>query len=230
MARFWDVELTRIWRVFITPGLDCGSVINRDSDAAISIINQYAPTDLREFKLVAMRQQTLFEAGSLQRDAGRKSRYSLNQRPNKLIYQACHIINISLQGDFMPTKIKELLFGPTPKQTVDEYADLVDLGPYEEVIEDEPAETYIRVAELSNLDGIPDLKKELYDGNIVIVDISLIKRDRLVLERALHDLQEVVSDMSGDIAGLGEDLVITTPTGIKIDRSRLGGNSSAIVM
>jgi len=123
----------------------------------------------------------------------------------------------------MPTKIKELLFGPTPKQTVDEYADLV-------VIEDEPAETYIRVAELSNLDGIPDLKKELYDGNIVIVDISLIKRDRLVLERALHDLQEVISDVSGDIAGLGEDLVITTPTGIKIDRSRLGGNSSAIVM
>ncbi len=130
----------------------------------------------------------------------------------------------------MPTKIKELLFGPTPKQTVDEYADLVDLGPYEEVIEDEPAETYIRVAELSNLDGIPDLKKELYDGNIVIVDIAMIKRDRLVLERALHDLQEVVSDVSGDIAGLGEDLVITTPTGIKIDRSRLGGNGSAIVM
>ena len=129
-------------------------------------------------------------------------------------------------GDCMPMKIKELLFGPMPKPSVDEYAEL-DLSQYEEVMEEEPAETYIRVAELNNLDGIPDLKSEIYDGNIVIVDISLIKRDRTVLERALRDLRDVVSDVHGDIAGLGEDLVITTPTGIKIDRSRIGGRTVA---
>ena len=124
----------------------------------------------------------------------------------------------------MPMKIKELIFGPSMSKStsVDEYVEL-DLSQYEEVVEEEPAETYIRVAELSNLDGIPDLRKEIYDGNIVIVDISLIKRDQMILERALRDLRDVVGDVNGDIAGLGEDMVITTPTGIKIDRTRIGG-------
>lgn len=127
-------------------------------------------------------------------------------------------------GDFMPTKIKELLFGPMPKPTADEYAEL-DLSQYEEALDEEPAETYIRVAELNSLDGIPDLKKEIYNGNIVIVDITLIKRDQMVLERALRDLRDVADDIDGDVAGLGEDLVITTPTGIKIDRARMGGRT-----
>ena len=126
----------------------------------------------------------------------------------------------------MPMKIKDLIFGPPMSRStsVDEYAEL-DLSQYEEVVEEAPAETYIRVAELSNLDGIPDLRKEIYDGNIVIVDISLIKRDQMILERALRDLRDVVSDVQGDIAGLGEDMVVTTPTGIKIDRTRIGGRT-----
>ena len=128
----------------------------------------------------------------------------------------------------MGMKIKDLIFGPPMSRStsVDEYAEL-DLSDYEKVAEEDevPAETYIRVAELSNLDGIPDLIKEIYDGNIVIVDISLIKRDQRILERALHDLSDVVSDVQGDIAGLGEDMVITTPTGIKIDRARIGGRT-----
>ncbi|KAF5415440.1 MAG: hypothetical protein C5S48_05880 [Candidatus Methanogaster sp.] len=124
--------------------------------------------------------------------------------------------------------IEKILGPPMQKKSVDpdKYHN-IRLEDYEEVIEDAPAETYIRVAELSNLDGIPDLRKEIYDGNIVIVDISLIKRDKMILERALRDLRDVVSDVHGDIAGLGEDMVITTPTGIMIDRTRLGGQATA---
>ena len=124
--------------------------------------------------------------------------------------------------------IERILGPPMPKKSVDpdKYHN-ISLEDYDEVIEDAPAETYIRVAELSNLDGIPDLRKEIYDGNIVIVDISLIKRDKMILERALRDLRDVVSDVHGDIAGLGEDMVITTPTGIRIDRTRLGGQTTA---
>jgi SepF-like predicted cell division protein (DUF552 family) len=124
--------------------------------------------------------------------------------------------------------MEKILGSPMPKKSVDtdKYHN-ISLDDYEEVIEDAPAETYIRVAELSNLDGIPDLRKEIYAGNIVIVDISLIKRDKMILERALRDLRDVVSDVHGDIAGLGEDMVITTPTGIRIDRTRLGGQATA---
>ncbi|MBP1908799.1 cell division protein SepF [Methanolobus bombayensis] len=116
------------------------------------------------------------------------------------------------------------LFGGSSKSstTEDEYTEL-DLTKYEEVIDDEPAETYIRVAELTNLNELTSLKKEIYDGNIVMIDISNIKVDKLILDRALKDLKEVVLDVHGDIAGIKEDQVLVTPTGIKIDRSKITG-------
>ncbi|MDY0388110.1 MAG: cell division protein SepF [Methanolobus sp.] len=116
------------------------------------------------------------------------------------------------------------LFGSSNKSstTEDEYTEL-DLTKYEEVMDDEPAETYIRVAELTNLNELSSLKKEIYDGNIVMIDISNIKVDKLLLDRALKDLKEVVMDVHGDIAGIKDDQVLVTPMGIKIDRSKLTG-------
>ncbi|WP_292467736.1 cell division protein SepF [Methanolobus sp.] len=116
------------------------------------------------------------------------------------------------------------LFGGSSKSSTleDEYTEL-DLTKYEEVIDDEPAETYIRVAELTNLNELTSLKKEIYDGNIVMIDISNIKVDKLLLDRALKDLKDVVLDVHGDIAGIKDDQVLVTPTGIKIDRSKITG-------
>jgi hypothetical protein len=116
------------------------------------------------------------------------------------------------------------LFGSGTKTTssAEEYTEL-DLGKYEEVMDEEPAETYVRVAELTNLNELPSLKKEIYDGNILMIDISNIKADKLMLDRALKDLKEVIIDVHGDIAGIKEDQVLVTPTGIKIDRSKVIG-------
>lgn len=120
--------------------------------------------------------------------------------------------------------IMNKLFGGSSKSSTleDEYTEL-DLTRYEEVIDEEPAETYIRVAELTNLNELTSLKKEIYDGNIVMIDISNIKVDKLLLDRALKDLKDVVMDVHGDIAGIKDDQVLVTPTGIKIDRSKLTG-------
>ena len=70
---------------------------------------------------------------------------------------------------------------------------------------------------------MPSLKKEIYDGNILMIDISNIKGDKLLLDRALKDLKDVVTDVRGDIAGLKDDQVLVTPTGVKIDRSKIFG-------
>jgi SepF-like predicted cell division protein (DUF552 family) len=119
--------------------------------------------------------------------------------------------------------LKELFKGSAKsKSNVDEYVDL-DLSDYEEVIENEPAEMYIRIAELNNLNELPDLKKEIYDGNMLLVDISLIKRDKFNLDRAIKELKQVVEDVHGDIAGIGEEQVIVAPMGVKIDRSKIFG-------
>jgi hypothetical protein len=121
-------------------------------------------------------------------------------------------------------KIMNKLFGGTSKTTTveDEYTEL-DLTKYEEVLDEEPAETYIRVAELTNLNELTALKREIYSGNIVMIDISNIKADKLMLDRALKDLKDVVLDVHGDIAGIKDDQVLVTPTGIKIDRSKILG-------
>ncbi|MDO9516569.1 MAG: cell division protein SepF [Methanosarcinaceae archaeon] len=121
-------------------------------------------------------------------------------------------------------KIMNKIFGSGTRSTnsIDEYTDL-DLGKYEEVMDDEPAETYIRVAELTNLNELPGLKKEIYDGNILMIDISNIKADKLLLDRALKDLKDVVIDVRGDIAGIKDDQVLVTPSGIRIDRSKIIG-------
>src|SRR5665647_3780794 len=66
------------------------------------------------------------------------------------------------------------IFGSRPHAEADEYLEL-DLGEYEEVVEEEPAGTYVKVAELINVSNLTSLKDEVYKGNIVIIDIAHIK-------------------------------------------------------
>ncbi|MCD1293419.1 hypothetical protein CUJ83_00200 [Methanocella sp. CWC-04] len=111
------------------------------------------------------------------------------------------------------------IFGNKPAAEAEEYTE-IDLSEYEQAIGEGPAETYVRVAELTSLAQIPELKREIYNGNIVIVDITPIKGDSLTRDRALKDLKQVAIDVNGDIAGLGENQIIVTPMSIKIDRTK----------
>ena len=105
----------------------------------------------------------------------------------------------------------------------EDYWDL-DLEAYEEELrEEEGVRMYVKTAELTGLYDLPDLKKEVYSGNILLLDISLAKQDKVLVEKTIKDLKMVASDVSGDIAGVADDMVIVTPTGIKIERQKLSG-------
>ena len=105
----------------------------------------------------------------------------------------------------------------------DDYQDL-DLGDYEEELRaEEGVRMYIKTAELTGLYDVPDLKKEIYAGNILILDISLAKQDKVLVEKAIKDLKMAAFDVGGDIAGISDDLVIIAPVGIKIERKKLSG-------
>ena len=116
------------------------------------------------------------------------------------------------------------IFGSRPHAEPDEYLEL-DLGEYEEVLEEEPAGTYVKVAELVNVSNLTQLKDEVYKGNIVIIDIAHVKQDRVTLDRIVKELRQVATDIHGDIAGLGDGQIIVTPMSIKIDRKKLGAGS-----
>lgn len=105
----------------------------------------------------------------------------------------------------------------------DDYLDL-DLEEYEEDFRaEEGVKMYIKTAELTGLYDIPDLKKEIYSGNILILDISLARQDKVLVEKAIKDLKMAAMDVGGDIAGIADDQVIVAPTGIKIERKKMSG-------
>lgn len=123
----------------------------------------------------------------------------------------------------MAKLIDKILGGNVKSTTSAEDYTEIDLSKYEEVLEDEPAETYVKIAEISSINQIATLKQEIYNGNILIVDISNIRGDDLLRDRVLKELKDVVVDVHGDIAGVKGNTVIVTPTGIRIDRSKIIG-------
>ncbi|MEM3146556.1 MAG: cell division protein SepF [Archaeoglobaceae archaeon] len=44
------------------------------------------------------------------------------------------------------------------------------------------------------------------------------------MDRILKDLKQLVDEINGDIVGLGEDYVVITPTGVKVDRNKIRGS------
>lgn len=120
------------------------------------------------------------------------------------------------------------LFGSEGTRSTDDYSNYIDLDKYEREIgkelADEPADTYIRIAVFTNFEQIAGLKKEIYDGNILIVDISNIKSDERLRNHLFNELKDVVLDVHGDIVGMRDSNILVTPTGIKVDRRKIGGN------
>ncbi len=112
------------------------------------------------------------------------------------------------------------ILGKTGK-SIKEYEEL-DLSQYEIDIPEE-TERFIKVAEVTSVTDAAEIRRQIYDGNIVIADIALLKHDKLMLDRLLKDLKQLANDINGDIVGLGENYVIITPTGIKIDRNKIRG-------
>ncbi len=115
---------------------------------------------------------------------------------------------------------ERLIGGGKAKTDADEYQEL-DLSEYEDGFKGEAANAYIKIAELTGLEMMPELKKQVYDGNILMIDVSPAKKDKLIFDRAIKDLKQVVNDVHGDIAMIKEDQVIVTPRGIRIDRQKL---------
>ena len=82
----------------------------------------------------------------------------------------------------------------------------------------------LKMADLGKIDVMPEIKQEIYAGNIVLIDIGRIKRDKTAMDKAIAELKKTVEEVSGDIAGIGDDLVAVVPDGIKIDRENIVGD------
>lgn len=107
-----------------------------------------------------------------------------------------------------------MIFGRGKKE---EYIDLEEYGG----VERQEAKMWVKVAELQKYDDLKDFTSYIYEGNLLILDVSPISLDDIELERITNELKKIVKDIDGDIAGLDRHRFIVAPSGVKIDRRKI---------
>ena len=113
---------------------------------------------------------------------------------------------------------------PKPAATTTDYIDLEEYTKNTELF-DGTASMLVRVAEITKYEDLRSFANFVYQGNLLLLDFSSIANDEIILRRVTGDLKKLVTDINGDIAGLGKNMMIVAPTGVKIDRHKVRGAS-----
>ena len=101
----------------------------------------------------------------------------------------------------------------------------VDLERYVESSGDQtvPAKMHVRVGEIQRYEDLKEFTDYVYGGNVLILDFSPIAEEEVILKRITNDLKKLAGEINGDIAGIGNNMMIIAPSGVKIDRRKLRG-------
>ncbi len=102
-----------------------------------------------------------------------------------------------------------------------EYIDLAEMEFADEAAALSGARSVVKVAEISRYEDLSELTSELYNGNILILDFTMMANDDLELKRVISELKSVARDTGGDVAGVAKNILMATPGGIKISRKKI---------
>jgi SepF-like predicted cell division protein (DUF552 family) len=100
--------------------------------------------------------------------------------------------------------------------------DYVELNADDLQVEDVEIETQVRIANIGDKSDVIDIKDAVYDGDIVIADITRHTTQDRTMEHITDELKQVAREVSGDIVQKDDDQLIITPAGVSISRERLG--------
>jgi hypothetical protein len=79
---------------------------------------------------------------------------------------------------------------------------------------------YVKAVPLRELADVSKIQSEVKSGNILIVRIApLAKKSVEDTKKAINELCDCVKEIGGDIARLGEERIVITPSTIRIWRS-----------
>ncbi|MFA1609478.1 cell division protein SepF [Halobellus rubicundus] len=106
------------------------------------------------------------------------------------------------------------------QHTTDEYLDL-DVEGIEGSTGEAGAGMRVRIATISGKQDVIDIKDAVYDGDLVIADITRHTTSDSTMEHIMDDLRQVAEEVNGDIAQKGDDQVIIAPTGVGVARQKL---------
>jgi len=84
------------------------------------------------------------------------------------------------------------------------------------------AKRQVRIARISGKQDIIDIKDAVYDGDVVIADITRHSTQDRTMEHISDELKQVAQEVGGDIVQKDDDQLIITPSGVSVARERLG--------
>jgi len=104
----------------------------------------------------------------------------------------------------------------------------IDLEKYVESSDDQAvsAKMHVRVGEIQRYEDLKEFTDYVYGGNVLILDFSPIAEEEVILKRITNDLRKLTGEINGDIAGIGNNLMIVSPSDVKIERRKLRGKFS----
>lgn len=80
----------------------------------------------------------------------------------------------------------------------------------------------VHIAEIGEQRHVVEIKDAVYDGDVVIADITRHSTKDRTMEHITDELKQVATEVGGDIAQKGDDQLIITPHGVAINRDPLG--------
>jgi uncharacterized protein len=81
----------------------------------------------------------------------------------------------------------------------------------------------VKVAEIYRFEDLGGMTQPVYDGNVLLIDYSNMANDTNELKRVTNELKNVARDCNGDVAAIGNNLIVVTPNGMRIDRNKIRG-------
>jgi SepF-like predicted cell division protein (DUF552 family) len=84
------------------------------------------------------------------------------------------------------------------------------------------ADTLVHIADIGDKSDVVGIKDAVYDGDVVIADITRHSTSDRTMEHITDELKQVAREVGGDIVQKDDDQLIITPAGVQISRERLG--------
>jgi SepF-like predicted cell division protein (DUF552 family) len=90
-----------------------------------------------------------------------------------------------------------------------------------EMSSEAPSKTYLKALPLKDLADLENVKKEVQNGNIIILKITPLAQKSIEdVKSAVNDLFQFAESIGGDIARLGEERVVICPKTVRIWREK----------
>ncbi len=124
-------------------------------------------------------------------------------------------------GGFLKKTKKMIPIKREHERSAGEYIDLAEMEFPDEAAALSGAKSVVKVAEISRYEDLSDIINELYNGNILVIDFTMMANDDLELKRVIGELKSVARDTGGDVAGIAKNILMATPGGIKISRKKI---------